>query len=103
MRVGQQYGADIHVKKVDVSVPKQVEQWIKDVVNKFGRLDGAANVAGVAGGDGSTVTETIVSRLSQQIGPSQNLVPKHFQTLIGGESARNNRIGIECWQSTLRA
>lgn len=37
------------VTKVDVSKRSEVETWINDVVSKFGRLDGAANVAGVIG------------------------------------------------------
>ncbi|KAK7425438.1 Short-chain dehydrogenase/reductase aba4 [Neonectria magnoliae] len=37
------------VTRVDVSQRNQVEDWLDSVVNKFGRLDGAANVAGVIG------------------------------------------------------
>lgn len=44
-----------------MSKPEEVKSWIKKVFDKFGRLDGAANVAGIAGGDGETVTTTIVS------------------------------------------
>jgi len=46
---------------VDVSNPEQVEEWIQATVKEFGRLDGAANVAGMAGGDGDTTCATIVS------------------------------------------
>jgi NAD(P)-dependent dehydrogenase (short-subunit alcohol dehydrogenase family) len=42
----------------------QVEAWIKDTVAEFGRLDGAANVAGIAGGESSTTCATIVSNHS---------------------------------------
>lgn len=37
--------------RVDVSKRDQVENWIAGIVEKFGRLDGAANVAGVIGKD----------------------------------------------------
>ncbi|KAI9743671.1 MAG: hypothetical protein M1818_002987 [Claussenomyces sp. TS43310] len=33
--------------KLDVSSSSQVEAWIEEIVAKFGRLDGSANVAGV--------------------------------------------------------
>jgi NAD(P)-dependent dehydrogenase (short-subunit alcohol dehydrogenase family) len=35
--------------KLDVSKRSSVESWISDVVSKFGKLDGAANCAGVIG------------------------------------------------------
>lgn len=37
------------VTKVDVSKRAQVDTWIDGVVVRFGRLDGAANVAGIIG------------------------------------------------------
>ncbi|KAK2024673.1 short chain dehydrogenase [Colletotrichum zoysiae] len=37
------------VSKVDVSNKDEVEGWIAGIINQFGRLDGAANVAGVIG------------------------------------------------------
>jgi NAD(P)-dependent dehydrogenase (short-subunit alcohol dehydrogenase family) len=37
------------VSKVDVSKRAEVDGWIADIVDRFGRLDGAANVAGVIG------------------------------------------------------
>jgi NAD(P)-dependent dehydrogenase (short-subunit alcohol dehydrogenase family) len=43
------------VSKVD-----EVDTWIDEVVRDHGRLDGAANVAGVAGGQGQ-LTEDVVS------------------------------------------
>lgn len=47
-------------RKVDVSNREQVDSWISDILADFGRLDGAANVAGIAIGDGQ-ITESIVS------------------------------------------
>ncbi|KAI1613899.1 putative short chain dehydrogenase/ reductase [Exophiala viscosa] len=52
------YSAKITITKVDVSNAQQVESWIKDTVSAFGKLDGAANIAGIAGGDGQS-TEAI--------------------------------------------
>ncbi|KAF2470053.1 NAD(P)-binding protein [Lindgomyces ingoldianus] len=43
------HGAEVMSMVVDVRKPEQVEKWIKSVVGKYGRLDGAANLAGVIG------------------------------------------------------
>lgn len=40
---------------------QEVDSWIAETMRDHGRLDGAANVAGIAGGDGE-VTEEIVSK-----------------------------------------
>ncbi|KAI1205979.1 NAD(P)-binding protein [Annulohypoxylon truncatum] len=37
------------ITKVDVSKREEVDSWIDSIVQKYGRLDGAANVAGVIG------------------------------------------------------
>ena len=37
------------VTKVDVSQREEVDSWIDSIVEKYGRLDGAANVAGIIG------------------------------------------------------
>lgn len=42
-------GADILTTQVDVRNAAQVRDWMKQTVDKFGRLDGAANVAGTQG------------------------------------------------------
>lgn len=39
------------VDRVDISKRKEVDAWIESIVSKQGRLDGAANVAGVIGKD----------------------------------------------------
>jgi NAD(P)-dependent dehydrogenase (short-subunit alcohol dehydrogenase family) len=39
------------VTKMDVSDRDQVESWVQGIKDRFGRLDGAANVAGVIGKD----------------------------------------------------
>jgi len=46
--------------KLDVRNQRDVESWVEEAYGSFGRLDGAANVAGVAGGTGDTTIETIV-------------------------------------------
>ncbi|KAK5193084.1 hypothetical protein LTR99_001740 [Exophiala xenobiotica] len=38
---------EVLVCVTDVSKPEQVDEWISSTVSKFGRLDGAANLAGV--------------------------------------------------------
>ena len=40
---------DVLTRKVDVRKFEEVQGWIKDTVEKFGRLDGAANIAGTVG------------------------------------------------------
>lgn len=45
----QQQQQSFSVTRVDVSKRAQVDAWIDGVVAQFGRLDGAANVAGVIG------------------------------------------------------
>ncbi|TVY85976.1 3-oxoacyl-[acyl-carrier-protein] reductase [Lachnellula willkommii] len=52
----------ITTRKVDVRVVEDVNRWIEDTYTEFGKLDGAANVAGVAGGDGDTTVETVVQK-----------------------------------------
>ena len=37
------------ISNVDVSKRDQVEAWIESIIDKYGRLDGAANIAGVIG------------------------------------------------------
>jgi NAD(P)-dependent dehydrogenase (short-subunit alcohol dehydrogenase family) len=42
-------GAPHMLTRVDVSKRAQVDDWVSSIVEKYGRLDGAANVAGVIG------------------------------------------------------
>ncbi|KAG2016855.1 hypothetical protein GB937_006057 [Aspergillus fischeri] len=57
------YESNVTVTRVDVSRNDQVTRWASETVQQFGRLDGAANIAGIAMGDGTTNCETIVSDL----------------------------------------
>lgn len=51
----QQSGAQVIAQVVDVSNRKNVEDWIAATVEKFGKLDGAANLAGVIGRQSNVV------------------------------------------------
>lgn len=42
-------GVSFMVSKVDVSKRAEVESWINAILDKYGRMDGAANVAGIIG------------------------------------------------------
>ncbi|KAK9382813.1 short chain dehydrogenase reductase [Kockiozyma suomiensis] len=53
------YGTKVTITKVDASDNDQIVDWIEETAKEFGRLDGAANVAGIAGGDGETTCATI--------------------------------------------
>ncbi|OAL25787.1 hypothetical protein AYO20_10342 [Fonsecaea nubica] len=54
----QYSAAEVTTTRVDASNAEQVDSWLKDTVKRFERLDGAANIAGIAGGDGQS-TESI--------------------------------------------
>ncbi|KAL4726783.1 hypothetical protein ACLX1H_005673 [Fusarium chlamydosporum] len=45
----KEQGAVAMVSRVDVSQRSEVEGWLDDIIAKHGRLDGAANVAGIIG------------------------------------------------------
>ena len=50
--------SDVMAVKVDIRDTASVKSWIEQTVAKFGRLDGAANIAGVFGAsDDKTVAE----------------------------------------------
>lgn len=42
-------GVEVPIERVDVSKRKEVDGWIESIIARYGRLDGAANVAGVIG------------------------------------------------------
>jgi NAD(P)-dependent dehydrogenase (short-subunit alcohol dehydrogenase family) len=42
-------GGEVFTKAIDVRKRDTVDAWIKATVEKFGKLDGAANIAGVVG------------------------------------------------------
>ncbi|KAH8599246.1 hypothetical protein B0O99DRAFT_505075 [Bisporella sp. PMI_857] len=48
----------LFTKVVDVRKRVQVEEWIKETVEEFGKLDGAANIAGVIGKNHGKLTLT---------------------------------------------
>lgn len=51
----KQSGADVITHVVDIRDRKAVEAWIAATVEKFGKLDGAANLAGVIGKQSNAV------------------------------------------------
>ncbi|OIW32571.1 NAD(P)-binding protein [Coniochaeta ligniaria NRRL 30616] len=52
----------VTTQTLDVSNDQAVSEWIKNTVKEHGRLDGCANVAGIAGGSDDTTTATIEQR-----------------------------------------
>lgn len=62
MNIGKQYSTKVITKRVDIGNVKQIEEWLLLALEEFGRLDGAANIAGIALGDGQ-ITENIASYL----------------------------------------
>ena len=57
---GREYGTTVTTTKVDVSDAEQVDVWLRATSAKFGQIDAAANIAGIAGG-AAELTESIVS------------------------------------------
>lgn len=47
--------AKVHSKKVNVASSQEVEAWTEEIVSQFGKIDGAANLAGVTGKSTSKV------------------------------------------------
>lgn len=47
--------AKVHSKKVNVASSQEVEAWTEEIVSAFGKIDGAANLAGVTGKSTSRV------------------------------------------------
>ncbi|KAF4458781.1 D-arabinitol 2-dehydrogenase [Fusarium albosuccineum] len=45
----QKQGTPFSMTRVDVSQRSEVEDWLDDTVKRYGKLDGAANVAGIIG------------------------------------------------------
>lgn len=52
------------IRTVDVSKAAEVDSWIEDAVKEFGKLDGAANVAGLSMRHPDTTSANIVSDIS---------------------------------------
>jgi NAD(P)-dependent dehydrogenase (short-subunit alcohol dehydrogenase family) len=71
------YKTEITIMKVDVSKADQVDSWVEAAAKNFGRLDGAANVAGIALGQGEA-TENIV-RVDTPIDSTVNLLTERRQ------------------------
>ncbi|KAK7202708.1 putative short chain dehydrogenase/ reductase [Myxozyma melibiosi] len=68
IKLCERYQSKITTTVLDVRKPEDVDQWIEETVSQFGKLDGAANVAGLAGGDGSNVASLNHSDWDRMIG-----------------------------------
>lgn len=42
-------GGEVYTQVVDVWKRDAVDSWIKETIDRYGKLDGAANIAGVTG------------------------------------------------------
>ena len=60
MMVGRGLGGRIETTVLDVRRDDQVREWISGLAKKEGKLDGAANVAGVSGSSKPCSVENIV-------------------------------------------
>ena len=49
--------AKLHHQVVDVSDAKSVDEWLDAIVKQYGRLDGAANIAGIIGEMGKKLVD----------------------------------------------
>ncbi|KAI1612667.1 oxidoreductase [Exophiala viscosa] len=58
-------GVNVISQKVDVSSSEAVDSWIADTVKHFGKLDGAANIAGVEGPPGGKVFNNLVDTTNE--------------------------------------
>ena len=52
----------LHSKTVNVSSSKEVDAWTEEIVSHFGKIDGAANLAGVTG---KSTTSTFVADVEE--------------------------------------
>jgi NAD(P)-dependent dehydrogenase (short-subunit alcohol dehydrogenase family) len=86
-------GAKVTSSKIDVRDASQVENWVKQTIQTFGKLDGAANVAGVAAGHGNHTVATLVSTASHPR-------PSYVAFKMNANSLRiysHRRTGILLW------
>lgn len=65
-------GVNAIITKVDVTDSDEVDSWISSVVEHFGRIDGAANIAGVVGQPGGRVFANITE-----------ITNEHWDAIIG--------------------
>ena len=80
--------ADKHPTKVlaavvDVAIAAQVDAWVESIVAEFGRLDGAANIAGLCRGNPETDSSNIVGRPGAPKALSLQLIPGERPTRTG--------------------
>lgn len=51
----QSAGGEVFTRIVDVRKRDAVDSWIKETLDRFGKLDGAANIAGITGKNHGTM------------------------------------------------
>ncbi|KAF7589017.1 hypothetical protein BBP40_004844 [Aspergillus hancockii] len=56
---------EVHCTVLNVSSSTEVEDWMRDIITAHGRLDGAANVAGIAQGAGIRQSPTILEETDE--------------------------------------
>ena len=75
MMVGRGLGGRIETTVLDVRRDDQVREWISGLAKKEGKLDGAANVAGVSGSSKPCSVENIVPPPSPLLFPPSPFPP----------------------------
>ena len=60
MRSNEKYQTKVVIREVDIASAEGVDKWIEDAVKDFGKLDGAANVAGLSKRKPDTTSANIV-------------------------------------------
>jgi chanoclavine-I dehydrogenase len=56
---------EVLTSKLDVSQSASANQWISEIISRFGRLDGAANIAGVPQVAGARKSPTILEETDE--------------------------------------
>jgi NAD(P)-dependent dehydrogenase (short-subunit alcohol dehydrogenase family) len=60
VRSNEKYETKVVVRQVDIASADDVDKWIEDAVEDFGKLNGAANVAGLSKRKPDTTSVNIV-------------------------------------------
>lgn len=90
---------DLLTFKCDVRSIDQVHEWISKTVNKYGRLDGAANMAGIIGRKpGSNFIGEQVCALMDRFIISSEVIANHLNRLHVGRRrlGSNHRNKLDC-------
>ncbi len=63
-KASEKHSARLHTQVVDVVKNDEVTIWFESVMKRFGRLDGAVNLAGISGNAGANIGEKTFLQLS---------------------------------------